>query len=205
MKTKMILITLFVMTISVFPICGQKFTNDIDRLCNQYKDEGVIVIHSMFGNVEAKISIDKNQNDKPQSITLSGRTSDIDAISEIAYNLINQKKAQGFVYYSGDKITDGIIDWDAGKEVFGLEYIKSKLRYLKYVNNNLVSGVQVAQFEAFYKKGNLYFHIRIIRNKYTQSNDFLSSLQSSFDHCDFDFENGDNNRKGGINSTKFEF
>lgn len=204
-------ILLLILTIvCVGDVNAQQATNEIDRLASKYKDGEDIVIYSTFGEIEARVSIERNADDKPESIEIGGRTNSIDAIAEIVYNLIQQKVSQGFRYYSGDKITDPILDKDALKLVTGLEHIKCVLKDLKLFQSQWVQqGTKGSTFDAVYKKGSLYFHVTVMRNKYDAQNSMsgLGSLtrQASYDHCQFHLVNGDNNRKGGTNAQKFDF
>ena len=193
-----------------FTCPGNAQTQEIDRLCHKYKDKSDIVIYSVFGEIAAHVSIDNNVDNKPYAITLSGSTNNTDALSEIVYNLIKNKKKQGFKHYGGDNIEDPALDFKTAKLVMGSEAIKCQLSELEFVrwNGKIDPYMEVAEFETIYKKGFLYFHVHIIRNKYNApTNPFQLTPygETSFDRIQFEIVNQDNNRKGGTNAQILDF
>lgn len=205
MKRGLIIIGLLLFTCS-----GNAQTQEIDRLYHKYKDKSDIIIYSAFGEIAAHVSIDNNVDNKPYAITISGRTNNTDALSEIVYNLIKNKKKQGFKHYSGNNIEDPVLDFKSAKLVIGSEAIKCQLSELEFVrwNGTIDPYMKVAEFKTIYKKGTLYFHVHIIRNKYNAPMDPFQLTpygETSFDRIQFEIVNQDNNRKGGANAQILDF
>lgn len=184
--------------------------HEIDRLCDKYKNNSNIIIYSTFGDVVAHVSIDKNGDNLPYAITLAGQTNNIEALSEIAYNILKGKENQGFKYYSGDNINEAILDQNTIKLVVESEIIKYKLSKLDFVqwNGTIDLSMKVAEFKTVYKKGNLYFYMHLLRNKYNAPTDPLQLSpygNVSFDRIQFEITNGDNSRKGGNKAQVLDF
>lgn len=201
-----------------FIASAQQSTNEIDRLCTKYQDGETITIYSTLSELKASVIICKNIDGKPESIELHGETTDIDAISEIVYNLIQKKKKQGFVHDSGDVI-GAITRLDGGGLATGKDYIKEKLNFgpFSYTENahfELVDSskhsIHRSEWKTTYKKGSLYFHVSIVREKCephqyaTQFNLGVPKLHK-YNYCRFSLTNGDNSRKGGAKAQPLDF
>ncbi|MBR4849991.1 MAG: hypothetical protein IKV09_03575 [Alistipes sp.] len=208
--------------LSLFVATAQQPTNEIDRLCNKYKDGESITIYSTLSQLDAYVNICKNVDGKPESIEISGETADIDAISEIVYNLIQRKTNQGFVHSSGDTI-GAITRLYGGGLATGKDYIKEKLNFTPFTSvseshfvvflDSKYHSLHRTTWETTYKKGSLYFHVSIVREKcepYSTATRYDTySLnkpkQYNYNYCRFSLINGDNNRKGGTKAQTFDF
>ena len=217
MKAKCIL-SLCISILSFFATTAQQSVNEIDRLCSKYKDGESITIYSTLSEIAASISISKNVDGKPESIKIYGETTDIDAISEIVYNLIQKKKKQGFVHDSGDVI-GAITRLDGGGLATGKDYIKEKLNfgpfsYTERAHFELVDSsthsIHRSEWETIYKKGSLYFYVSIVREKcepHQYATQFSLGVPKlhKYNYCRFSLTNGDNSRKGGANAQPLDF
>ncbi|MDR2127091.1 MAG: hypothetical protein LBP63_09715 [Prevotellaceae bacterium] len=189
-----------------------KSVNEIDRLYNKYKDKETITIYSSFGELKGEISTEMNASNKPESITISGTTDGIDAISEIIYELIKQKLKQGYKHYSGEQVG----------YYTGVDDIKQHIKFNllagekeeDYYGYGSIKSTSTNVYDATYKKGSLYFIVHIHHHKMEipaspsyniMDKPFTYSSPTYQENYSFYIINGDNNRKGGTNATKLDF
>jgi hypothetical protein len=145
-----------------------------------------------------------NSNNKPEAITISGSITNNDAIAEIIYELIKQKLKQGYRHYSGQQVETMI-------HPTGVDYIKQQIEF--NVHFKQYGETTYTVFDAIYKMNSLYFRAQVIFYEYKKEKvtSLYGSIENSFQlpeyikEYSFYIENGDNNRKGGSNATKFDF
>jgi len=159
---------------------SQSGTSEIDRLYGKYKDTPTIELITVYGNLDGVVTIEKNQDNLPQSITISITTSNVEAAAKFVSEFIQQKLDAGY------KTPNGF--WTDGWSFEGMQ------RALKFGREE----------NYIFEKGNLYTKVR-----HSASSEYLHNSYSSqtleITNCYIVIETGDRSRFGGSNATKFDF
>ena len=158
--------------------------SEIDRLADKYKETPSITLYTSHGDLDGNVSIEYNPDNKPQSIQITGRSLNKEAIMEFISNMIKQKYQQGY------RVSDG----KSGDDVTTILFFFSLGNY---------EDVRT------FKKGNMYFIVKggccEKQNVTYKRGDKTISYEKISDYYWFSIETGDNSRKGGKKATKLDF
>lgn len=163
---------------------------EIDKLADKYKDASDITLFTSHGDLTGYVSINTNVDDKPESVEISGNSTNMDAVAEFISMVIAQKERQGYEVADGNYFTNA-------------ENVRINLEHNLEIN-------------FLFKKRNMYFIVKGWQQ--TFNNDKFQSIGkdntgkdigfTTYDRTTvyyFSIETGDNSRKGGKKATKFEF
>lgn len=175
--------TIYAQTKKAGPIAKQKQVKpEIDRLADKYKDTPSVTLFTSFGELFGTCTVDNNNDDKPQAVTIESNSLNKDAIYEFLTGMINQKKKQGYKL-SNDNIYDESIIMGNSDNV--LLYKKGSMYFILKGGCCKQLYVDISDEDVFLKPG---------EKKYGYKSFYW-----------FVIETGDNNRKGGKKATKFDF
>jgi hypothetical protein len=117
-KLKTIVLLIFIMTSAI--VTGQtkkatpkKAKPEIDVLYENYKDSKSITLYTSNGEITGYVAIEKNSDNNPVSIMISGTSNSKTAISEFITNTIAMKTKQSYKITenpNGKFVEDGL-DW----------------------------------------------------------------------------------------------
>lgn len=159
---------------------------EIDKLADKYKDASDITLFTSHGDLSGYVSIGTNIDDKPESVEISGNSTNMDAVAEFISMVIAQKERQGYEVADGNYFTNA-------------ENVRVDLEH------NL-------ELNFLFKKRNMYFIVKSWQT--TTNNDQYHNLGNGLGFTSynpstityyFSIGTGDNSRKGGNKATKFEF
>ena len=171
-------ITFLAFSISLF---SQSGSSEIDRLYEKYKDAPEIELITIFGNIMGHVTISKNSNSLPQSITIDISTTNIDAAAKFVSEFIQQKLDAGY------KSSDGITEYGAWE----FEGVRTTLDF---------GWEKIFIFE----KGNMYTKVSYSgKDKYSINKTEAYGFKTITYYITI--ETGDRSRLGGSNATKFDF
>jgi hypothetical protein len=100
-KIKTLLLLIFILTLANVTAQTKKTTPkkakpEIDALYENYKNSNIITLYTSNGEIYGHVLIEKNSDDKPVSVKISGTSSSKTAISEFIRNTIDMKIKQGY-------------------------------------------------------------------------------------------------------------
>jgi hypothetical protein len=181
-KLKKLLLLIFILTSPIVTSQTKKGTPkktkpEIDVLYENYKDSNSIKLYTSNGEITGDVIVDKNSENKPVSIKISGSSSNKNSISEFINNTIEMKKKQGYKIYESSP--------------YGIEY---GLEHSFQGKNG---------FHLVMKKGNMYF--RSDASSYTQIAGLLENNTHTETSYRWEIETGDSSRKGGKEAKEFKF
>jgi hypothetical protein len=104
---------------------------EIDVLADKYKGKETITVYTSHGEMVGSIYIENNPDDKPQSVSISFSTDNIEIAKEFILKVVNQKKKQG--YYSNDANTNFLDPFFMDSQIsqgFIYTYTKGKMYFI---------------------------------------------------------------------------
>lgn len=180
-KLETLLLLIFILTSAI--VLGQtkkaapkKVKPEIDVLYENYKDSKSITLYTSNGEITGDVLVEKNSENKPVSIKISGSSNNIKSVSEFINNTIEMKKKQGYKIYETSP--------------YGIEY---ELQHSFQGKNG---------FHLVMKKGNMYF--RSDATSYTGIIGLENRAHSETSYT-WEIETGDSSRKGGKEAKEFKF
>ncbi|MNP98419.1 hypothetical protein D3C85_110370 [compost metagenome] len=184
-KFKTLLLLIYILTSAI--VLGQtkkattkKAKPEIDVLYENYKNSKSITLYTSSGEITGGVIVEKNSENKPVSIKISGSSSNKNSVSEFINNTIAMKKKQGYKIYESSP--------------YGIDY-------------ELEHSFQGKDgFHLVMKKGNMYFRSDATRNSEIRVR--ITGIGDRYDtetNYTWEIETGDSSRKGGKEAKEFKF
>lgn len=126
--------------------------SEIDKLAEKYKDVWEITLFTSHGDLKGDVIIENNSDKKPQSVNISGESTNADAVAEFLSQIIAQKRKQGYKTSDGNyEPTDAnwIKETKLGFEN-GVNYILKKDKMYFICKGGYVSNLKYADSSKYW-------------------------------------------------------
>jgi len=75
---------------------AKPYKSEIDKLAEKYSNSSKLLLNTSYGELEVESEIDFDANNKPQSVRISGRSNNMEAIVDLLTNEIAEKQKLGY-------------------------------------------------------------------------------------------------------------
>lgn len=149
-RTLILIISISILSISLFSQAKKKTQStskpEIDRLYDKYKSMDVITLYTPHGNLEGSISVETNDDEKPASVCIEGKSYNEQAFSAHLTNTIRMKLQQGYkpiknytnVYTYSELIEMEMKPYSDHNRHFEMAFSKGQMSFLVGVGKHII-------------------------------------------------------------------